>query len=84
MQSETSFITPFAYTKIKLNYRILSKDKYDKNKQIRALMNSLDANSLCSLYLRFIKQYKDVQFFAIHDCFATTFDKVFTLKTLLV
>lgn len=87
MQCETSYITPFIFSRIKLNYKTVSEDKYGKNKQIRAFMpnliHSLDASSLCLLYIRFSIQFENAQFFAIHDCFATTFDKVSALKTLL-
>jgi DNA-directed RNA polymerase len=64
------------------------KDKFDKNKQIRALMpnliHSLDSISLSLLFESFSKSYNDsVQFFSIHDCFGTTCEKVFVLKTIL-
>nr|YP_009543520.1 DNA-dependent RNA polymerase [Coniothyrium glycines]AYU74410.1 DNA-dependent RNA polymerase [Coniothyrium glycines] len=89
LESKSTSITPFMYSKVKLNLKVTIKDKYDKKKQIRALMpnliHSLDASSLSLLYTEFIKSYSynDVQFFSVHDCFATTCDKVFRLKTVL-
>ena len=75
------------YSKTKLNLTITEKDKYDKTKQIRALMpnliHSLDANGLCTLYYFFSKHYISCQFFGVHDCFGTTAKKVFMLKTTL-
>ena len=47
------------------------------------LIHSLDATSLCLLFKRFCELYETPQFYSIHDCFGTTADKVFTLKTLL-
>ena len=80
-------ITPFLYSKTKINIQITNKDKYDKKKQIRALMpnliHSLDASSLNLLYNKFSRIYKNPQFLAIHDCFGTTVDKVFNLKSML-
>ena len=65
----------------------MTLDKYDKAKQIRALMpnliHSLDATSLSLLYNIFLRKYPEAQFFSIHDCFATTFDKVTFLKEIL-
>ena len=85
MQTKTTTIVPFAYSRLKL--KISSKQDYDKKKQIRALMpnliHSLDATSLALLFSRFSKEFHEPQFFSIHDCFGTTADKVFLLKTLL-
>ena len=39
MQTKTTTITPFVYSKIKLNLKVTSKDKFDKNKQIRDVKN---------------------------------------------
>jgi DNA-directed RNA polymerase len=47
------------------------------------LIHSLDGSSLSSLYYEFSQSYNNPQFFSVHDCFATTCDKVETLKTLL-
>lgn len=80
-------IRPFSYSKTKLVLSIVRKNEFDKNKQITALMpnliHSLDANTLCTLYQTFSIRFNNPQFFSVHDCFATTFDKVFLLKTIL-
>lgn len=51
------------------------------------LIHSLDASSLTLLYERFAASYESnnnfTQFFSVHDCFATTCDKVYLLKTIL-
>lgn len=56
-------------------------------KQINAFMpnviHSLDATSLSLLYNSFSKEFFSVQFYSVHDCFVTTCDKVFVLKTIL-
>jgi DNA-directed RNA polymerase len=75
------------YSKVKINIQVINKDKLDKDKQIRALMpnliHSLDASTLSLLYSKFSKIYHNPQFLSIHDCFGTTMDKVYTLKTML-
>lgn len=78
------------YSKPKLTLKTTVRDKYDKNKQIRALMpnliHSLDGSSLIMLYDKFniaFDSKNTVQFFSNHDCFATMCDKVSTLKTIL-
>lgn len=89
LKTESTFIQPFMYSKIKINIRFTHKDKYDTKKQIRALMpnliHSLDGTSLCLLYQKFfnLHQQANPQFFSIHDCFGTTVDKVDSLKVLL-
>ena len=49
MNTKTTSITPFLYSKAKLKFNVTLKDKFDNNKQIRALMpnliHSLDATS---------------------------------------
>ena len=49
MKTKTTSITPFLYSKAKLKFNVTLKDKFDNNKQIRALMpnliHSLDATS---------------------------------------
>lgn len=89
LQTESTSITPFMHSKVKLNIKI-TQDNYDYNKQIRALMpnliHSLDSTSLSLLYEQFIHSFNlkhATQFFSVHDCFGTTCEKVFTLKTLL-
>lgn len=47
------------------------------------LIHSLDSSSLGLLYDRLYNLYKDVNFYAIHDCFSTTCDKVESLINLL-
>lgn len=50
------------------------------------LIHFIDATSINLLYEQFIKSFdnKDLtQFYSVHDCFATTCDKVFLLKTIL-
>jgi len=87
LEVESTSIRPFVYKDTKINIQVVNKDKYDKLKQVRALMpnliHSLDATSLSLLYDKFSNVYKDSQFLSIHDCFATTVDKVATLKTML-
>jgi DNA-directed RNA polymerase len=76
------------YSKTKLNLKVSIKDKFDKNKQVRALMpnliHSLDTTSLSLLYDKFTTNFNKPQFYSVHDCFGVTMDKVFMLKTLLV
>lgn len=85
MQTHTTSITPFIYSKTKLNFKRSYKNKYDKAKQSRALMpnliHSLDATTMSLLYKIFSKKYPSPLFFSIHDCFATAAAAV--LKTLL-
>jgi DNA-directed RNA polymerase len=88
LETKSTTIPPFTYSKIKLNLRLSIKDKYDKNKQVRALMpnliHSLDGSSLSLLFNQFSNLYnKSSQFYSVHDCFGTTCDKVFILKTIL-
>lgn len=88
LETKSTSIAPFAYSKIKINLKITIKNKYDKIKQARALMpnliHSLDGSSLALLYNKFSNIYNMPQFFSVHDCFGTTLDKVDSLKTLLV
>lgn len=89
LETQSTSITPFIHSKVKLNLKV-TKDKYDHNKQIRALMpnliHSLDSTSLSLLYEQFNHSFSlkhATQFFSVHDCFGTTCEKVSTLKTLL-
>lgn len=88
LETKSISISPFTYTKAKLNIKVTNKDKFDQNKQIRALMpnliHSLDAHSMTDLYYRFNKKFGRSEFFSVHDCFGTTIDKVESLKNLLV
>lgn len=91
LKTTSTPITPFMYSKIKLNLKVTVRDKYDEDKQIISLMpnliHSLDASSLTLLYNSFAScsasESKFTQFFSVHDCFATTCDKVSLLKTIL-
>ena len=87
MHKVTTSITPFTFSKTRINLKTTVLDKFDYNKQVRSLMpnliHSLDATSMYLLYKTFYKSYPDCQFFSIHDCFGTTMDKVSTLKIML-
>ena len=87
LETKSTTITPFTYSRAKINLKVSIKDKFDKNKQVRALMpnliHSLDGTSLSLLFNKFSSQFEDPQFFSIHDCFGTTCDKVNMLKTIL-
>lgn len=90
LETQSTSIQPFMHSKVKLNLKVTKKDKFDHNKQIRALMpnliHSLDSTSLSLLYEQFYRSFKTqhaTQFFSVHDCFGTTTEKVSTLKTLL-
>ncbi len=75
------------YSKTKINLRLTIKDKYNKKKQIRALMSnlihSLDSSLLSLLFNKFFGIYENVQFYFVYNCFGTTIDKIDNLKTLL-
>lgn len=87
MQSITTSITPFTYSKTRLNLKSVLRDSYHHRKQVRApmpnLIHSLDATSIYLLYNSFSKWYPECQFFSVHNCYRTTTDKVTTLKILL-
>lgn len=90
LKTTSTPITPFMYSKIKLNLKVTVRDKYDEDKQIISLMpnliHSLDGSSLSLLYEKFAYSFgveAVKQFFSVHDCFGTTCDKVFILKTIL-
>lgn len=77
------------YSKHKLNLRT-TFNTLDKDRQIRALMpnliHSLDSTCLNLLFHEFNQTFgsnQAVQFYSVHDCFGTTCDKVFNLKTML-
>ena len=88
LESKSITISPFTYSKAKLNLKVSNKDKLDHNKQVIALMpnliHSLDAYSMTELYTVFNNKFNPVQFYSIHDCFGTTTDKVECLKNLLL
>lgn len=54
LETRTTSITPFMYSKIKLNLKVTNKKKLDNKKQIRALMPNLihylDSTSLSLWY----------------------------------
>lgn len=67
---------------------VVDKNKFDISKQTVSLMpnliHSLDAMSMTLLFDKFSKLYPyTVNFYSIHDCFATTSEKVKTLMHLL-
>ena len=90
VDSEAIRLKPFKFRKKTFNIKVLS-DKINKRKQIRALMpnliHSLDGASLCLLINMFYQDKnnfsKKINFFAIHDCFATTANNVTTLIKLI-
>ena len=86
MQTITTSITPFAYSKTRLNINTRTRN-YNNKKQALVLMlnliHSLDATSMYLLYKSFSKIYPECQFFSVHDCFGTITDKVVTLKIIL-
>ena len=47
------------------------------------LIHSLDAYYMTELFYQFSNHYENCQFYSIHDCFGTTFDKVDSLKMYL-
>lgn len=86
--TKTAAIKPFTFVKSSFKLRVSDKTQFDKSKQKIALMpnliHSLDAASLSLLYDRFYAAHKPiVNFYAIHDCFTTTCDKVDSLINLL-
>jgi len=77
MISEEVRIKPFHYSKKRFTLKVLSKNKYNTNKQITAFMpnlvHSLDAASLALLVDSFFKEITNSNnIYAIHDCFAVT------------
>lgn len=86
LQTVSTSITPFTYSKTRLNLSTRTSN-YDHKKQVVSLMpnliHSLDATSMYLLYKSFTKTYPEAQFFSVHDCFGTTTDKVATLKVIL-
>ena len=89
LKAKVTSISPFSYSKSKINLKIPLKGQYDYNKQMRSFManmvHSLDAASLTLLYFKFNLEYKDLtNFYSIHDYFSTTVDKTDRLKNLLV
>jgi DNA-directed RNA polymerase len=85
LKSEAIELKPFKYSRTTFSIKKLTK-VINTNKQNRALMpnlvHSLDASSLCLLVDGFynipnkdISQSENLNFFSIHDCFATTCNK---------
>lgn len=87
LENKNITISPYSYKKSKIYLKVWNKDKFDHNKQIRALMpnliHSLDAYSMTELFYVFSTKFNDVQFYSVHDCFGITLDKVQSLKDLL-
>ena len=86
--TKTATIKPFTFIKSSFKLRVAYNTKFDLSKQKIALMpnliHSLDGTSLSLLYHRFFESHKPiVNFYAIHDCFTTTCDKVDSLIDLL-
>lgn len=86
--TKTATIKPFTFIKSSFKLRVVDNTKFDLSKQKIALMpnliHSLDGTSLSLLYDRFFDSHKPiVNFYAIHDCFTTTCDKVDSLINLL-
>lgn len=86
--TKTATIKPFTFLKSSFKLKVAVNTKFDLSKQKIALMpnliHSLDATSLSLLYDRFYDSHKPiVNFYAIHDCFTTTCDKVDSLIDLL-
>ena len=82
--TKTATIKPFTFIKSSFKLRVTDNTKFDSSKQRIALMSnlihSLDGTSLSLLYNRFFESHKPiVNFYAIHDCFTTTCDKVDSL-----
>lgn len=78
MQVKETKVQPLNFSKNSFRLKTTIKDKYDNNKQIRALMpnliHSLDSTSLVLLINKYFTEY-DSNFkniYAIHDCFAVT------------
>ena len=75
------------FTNQKLSLKVSEHNRYSR-KQIASLMpnliHSLDSSSLCLLHNDFVSSYpeENLSFFSVHDCFVTTCDKVFRLKTI--
>lgn len=89
LETTTQRIKIFSFSNSRININVPSQDGViSKNKQIIALMpnliHSLDATSMTLLYDQFHKIYQpDTSLYSIHDCFATTSDKVESLMTIL-
>lgn len=87
LSTKSTAIKPFTFVKSSFKLKVSNKNKLDQSKQKIALMpnliHSLDSASLGLLYDRFYNTHKFVNFYAIHDCFSTTSDKVESLINLL-
>jgi DNA-directed RNA polymerase len=79
-------LRPFKSSNVRISLaKVL--DKFNKRKQVESLMpnliHSLDAASLTMLIDEFKKNYPDASFYAVHDCYAVTCDKVPDLISIL-
>lgn len=77
-----------SYNKKRITIKYTDNVNLDKKKQVTSLMpnliHSLDAASLMLLCEKFFNLYKNnVSIFTVHDCFATTSDKVNNLLIIL-
>lgn len=86
MKSEP--IKVFAFSKKRINLNYIAKDQINRRKNTSSLMpnliHSLDATSMILLFDKFSKLYTySGNFYSVHDCFATTCEKVPSLMTLL-
>lgn len=77
-------IKPYSYSPGKINIGIYDGNKIDIRKMLSSLMpnliHSLDASTLCKLYLNFkssvawVSKEQYMSFYSVHGCFATTAD----------
>ena len=80
-------IKPFIYSKDLLSLNIIDKNSFNTRKQYRSLMpnlvHSLDAASLGLLVNMYFTEKENINFFAVHDCFAVPCNKVSRIVDLL-
>ena len=86
--TKTASIKPFTFIKSSFKLKAADRTQFNKSKQKTALMPNLIhwlvGASLSLLYDKFYVRHKPVaNFYAIHDCFTTTCDKVDSLISLL-
>jgi len=76
-----------SYSKQRLTIKYVYKNRLNKSKQNTALMPNLihylDATSLMLLCQKFLSINNHGSIFTVHDCFATTCDKVANLLVIL-
>ena len=81
LEVNTVKLKAFNYSSKTINISVPDVNNINKRKQVTALMpnliHSLDASSLTSLFLNFVKlNPNDHNFYSIHDCFSTTANKI--------